>query len=145
MATKTVYHRYRPHQSPLWFLSNRRYFAFMLRELAGLFIAVYAILIAVGLFAGRFHPVLPGPNGSIDVYASMAWLLKTRGFFVFTLISLAFACYHSLTWFDLFPQVTPIQIRGWKVPNRWVFGGMVALWIGLSLALYVVLYGGKLL
>ncbi len=85
-----------------WWLGRRRYVVYMVRELTSLFVGLYCALLVVGLWrlaAGRaawdgFLAALSSPLGAL-----------------FQLVCLAFAAYHSVTWFALTPKAMPLAVR----------------------------------
>jgi fumarate reductase subunit C len=111
-----------------WWLGHRRYVVYMLRELTCVFVGLYCVVLVVGLFRlaqGRaawdgFVAALSSPPGA-----------------VFQLVCLAFAAYHSVTWFALTPKAMPLVMHGAPVPGSAIVGAHYAAWIAVSLAILI--------
>jgi fumarate reductase subunit C len=111
-----------------WWLGHRRYIAYMVRELTSLFIGLYCAVLVVGLFRlvqGRaawesFIATLSSPTGVL-----------------FQLVCLAFAAYHSVTWFALTPKAMPLVVRGEPIPAQAIVGAHYAVWAVVSLVVLI--------
>ncbi len=110
-------------QRATWWLTNKNFFAYMLRELSALFFAIYAILVSFWL--------LQIPRGA-EFFDGFSKLLWSPGFVMFSLIILAFSLYHSLTWFDLTSKAQPIRIGRVLLDRRMVFFGTILVWLAAS-------------
>jgi fumarate reductase subunit C len=112
-----------------WFFDHPRYVRYMTRELTCLFIGAYTILLVVGLARlaqGR------------ETYEAFLTALQAPGSIVFHGLALAFAVYHSATWFNLTPKALPVQIGEDFLPG-WVIAGLhYAAWIVLSLVALIL-------
>jgi fumarate reductase subunit C len=108
----------------LWFLRHPRYVRYMAREFSCLFIGAYTLMLVVGL-----KRLAEGP----DAYAGFLAALGSPGAILFQLLALAFAGYHSITWFRLTPKALPVQIGENFVPDRVIAGAHYAGWALLSL------------
>ncbi len=100
---------YRPRQPITWWLSNGKYFLFMMRELSALFIAAYIFINLLGIYRlcqGRTH---------YEAYLEALQTPLAKGLFV--VISL-FCLYHTVTWFHLTPIVMALRIRGKVISQR---------------------------
>ena len=53
---------------------------------------------------------------------------------MFHVLALAFAVYHSVTWFNLTPKALPLQVGADFVPDGVISGAHFAAWGALSLA-----------
>jgi fumarate reductase subunit C len=115
----------RPYIRPVsragWWLSQPRYFRYMLRELSSLFIGGYMLILTVGL--------LRLSQGPAAYEAFLHNWLGPAGvsYAVFTLI---FALYHTYTWFQVTPKAMPIVLAGKRVPG---FIIVAAHWAGFAL------------
>jgi len=83
---------YYPKLPATWWLRNANYFRFMLRELSSVFIALFLVVFLVQL-----HRLPQGPGA----YAAYLDTLRAPGWIIFHVVALAFALYHSVTWFNL--------------------------------------------
>jgi fumarate reductase subunit C len=58
---------------------------------------------------------------------------------VFHLLTLAFAAYHSVTWFNLTPKALPVQLGEEFLPDWVISGAHFAAWAAVSaVLLYLV-------
>src|SRR5215471_7203672 len=93
----------RKKYGPGWWLHNRNYTRYMLRELTSFFVAVYAILYIyqVALLATSAGPCYPGigaPPCSVTPYDQyVANVLKNPLMIGFSIIILGFTLYHAVT------------------------------------------------
>jgi fumarate reductase subunit C len=72
----------------------------MLRELSGVFLAGYTILLLVLVM--KVHD---GPAA----YSSFRDTLKSPALIVFSCVALLFALLHTVTWFQAMPKVLPLR------------------------------------
>ena len=94
-----------------WWLGHRRYVVFMVRELTSLFVGLYCTLLVVGLV--RLAQGGVAWDGFLTALSSPLGVL-------FQLICLAFAAYHSVTWFALTPKAMPLNFaRHREHPMSW--------------------------
>jgi fumarate reductase subunit C len=122
----------RPYVRPIsttgWWLSEGRYFRYMMRELSSLFIGAFAVLMIFGLYSlaegqpefESFVALLSGPAGT-----------------AFLFVTFLFSVYHTYTWFKVTPKAMPIVLAGKRVPGsiivaaHWLVFAIVsaALWL----------------
>jgi fumarate reductase subunit C len=108
-----------------WVLRHPRYMRYMARELSCLFIGAYTLLLVVGL-----KRLSEGPAA----YEAFLQALASPLGVVFHIVALAFAAYHSITWFKLTPKAMPLLIGERFVPDAVIAGAHYAAWIVVSLA-----------
>ncbi len=84
-----------------WWLSNRHYTLYMIRELTSFFVAVFSLL-----YIWQVAQFASNPAG----YNSYLSLVRNPVMVLFSIIALGFTLYHSLTWFYLTGQVQPFKI-----------------------------------
>lgn len=89
----------RPVPASEWVFRHPRYVRYMVREFSCLFIGGWTALMVWGLKA-----LSEGPAA----WAAFLQLLKSPAGIVFQLLTLAFALYHSVTWFNLTPKALPL-------------------------------------
>jgi fumarate reductase subunit C len=121
----------KPYVRPItseWIFRHPRYLRYMVREFSCLFIGGWTLLMVWGL-----KQLSEGP-AAWDAFLD---LLKTPASIVFHLLALAFALYHSITWFNLTPKALPLQRGEEFVPEVAITGAHFGAWAVLSL---VVLY-----
>jgi fumarate reductase subunit C len=113
---------------PTWWLARPAYIKFMVRELSSAFIAGYAVFLLVMMARAR------------DEMAFNALLesLKSPVSIVLHLIVLAFALYHSITFFNLTPRVLVFHRGEEKVPDSTISGAHYALWLVVSIVLLFI-------
>jgi fumarate reductase subunit C len=119
----------RPYAHPItseWIFRHPRYLRYMVREFSCLFIGGWTLLMVWGLKA-----LSEGPAA----WAAFLELLKTPASIAFHLLTLAFAAYHSVTWFNLTPKALPVQLGGEFVPDLVISGAHFAAWAAVSAGL----------
>jgi fumarate reductase subunit C len=117
---------YYPKLPATWWLSRPNYVRFMIREVTSVFVAAFLVVLLIQL-----HRLGQGP----EAYA--AWLAKLRspGWVLFHVVALAFAVYHSITWFNLTGVVQVVRIGERQVPPSLIAGGAFAGWAVVSLVI----------
>ena len=111
-----------------WWLGHRRYVVYMVRELTSLFIGLYCAVLVIGLF--RLAQGRAAWDGFIAALSSWPGVLLQ-------IVCLAFAIYHSVTWFALTPKAMPVVLRGAPVPGGAIVGAHYAAWIAVSLVVLI--------
>ncbi|HEX5091659.1 MAG TPA: fumarate reductase subunit C [Burkholderiales bacterium] len=108
-----------------WVLRHPRYLRYMAREFSCLFIGAWTFLLIVGL-----KRLAEGPQAWEAFLAALRSPLSVT----FHVVALAFAVYHSITWFNLTPKALPLQLGESFVPDRLVSGAHFLGWGVLSAA-----------
>ena len=111
-----------------WWLGQRRYVVYMVRELTSLFVGLYCALLVVGLF--RLAQGRAAWDGFLAALSSPPGVLLQ-------LACLAFAAYHSVTWFALTPKALPLMLRGEPVPAKTIVGIHYGAWALVSLIVLI--------
>ena len=96
MATETKPKQFVRPMPATWWLKNPAYTWFMIRDVTSVFIAAYCVFLMV-----LMHRASGDPASFRAFYEKLASPLST----VLHLIVLVFACYHSITFFNLTPRV----------------------------------------
>ena len=117
-----VYHRPMP---ATWWLRNRKYFLFMMRELSSVFVALFVLL--------YFYEFSLLSKGQV-VYEAFQKSLRSGGFIAFYIVALLFAVYHSCTWFNLTSKIQVVRLGRWTAPRALVTAGAFLGWIVISVA-----------
>ncbi len=115
-----------PYHRPMpatWWLHNRAYLLFMVREFTSVFIAVYVILLLV-----MVRRLTQGP----EAYDAYLQFLATPGMLAFHIVALLFALFHTITWFNILPKVVVIRLGEERVPGWIVAGVNYAAWVIVS-------------
>ena len=112
-----------------WWLGQRRYTIYMVRELTCLFIGAYVVVILVGLFRLSQGPAAYG-----------AYLDALQGPFAiaFHLLALVFALFHMATWFGLTPKALPLRLGERTVPGTAIIMAHYVFWFVVSAGLLLV-------
>ena len=116
----TPYHR---PMSLWWWLENRAYFKFIIRELTSVFVGMFAVL-----SLWQVRALGQGP----DAYAAFMDRLGTPGFALLNGAVLLFVLYHAITWLNLVPTIVVIRLGERRVPDRIIAGAHYVLWAALS-------------
>jgi fumarate reductase subunit C len=121
----TLYHPrwYRRRMSVWWWLKNRAYSMFVLRELTSVFVAFFAML-----YLWQLRALAAGP----DAYARFLARLKTPLFLTVDTVALVFVLFHTISWFNLTPTAMVVRMKGKRVPDRIVAGSNYVVWVLLS-------------
>jgi fumarate reductase subunit C len=112
-----------------WWLTQRSYFLFMLRELSSVFIALFLV---VYLF--QIYQLSEGP----DAYSAFTRKLSSPGWILFHLVALLFALYHSITWFQSSAVVLPLRIGERLISRPIVMALHVGAWVIVSLVVLLL-------
>lgn len=134
MSQNPAYTDYHPrwlrrHVSTLWWLEQRSYFAFILREASCLFVAwfvVYLLLLVRAVSAG-----------AASYEAFLAWSAQPWALILNT-VSFAFLVFHAITFFDAAPQALVLHVGGRRVPGNLVAAAHYAAWAGASVVIFAV-------
>ncbi len=131
----TLYHPrwYRRRVSVWWWLQNRSYTRFVLRELTSVFVAFFALVCLWQLRA-----LTQGPAA----YEQFLAQLKTPFFVTVDAVAFLFVLFHAITWFNLTPKAMVVRLRGKRVPDWVVVGSNYAAWLVVSGAVAFMLLRG---
>lgn len=129
MATETKSKELIRPMPATWWLKNRAYTWFMIRDVTSVFIAGYCIFLMVLMHRAS------GDAASFQAfYAKLASPLSL----VLHTIVLVFACYHSITFFNLTPRVIVLFRGDEKVPEYLIAGAHFAAWLVVSAVLIIL-------
>jgi succinate dehydrogenase subunit C len=131
----TLYHPqwYRRRVSVWWWLQNRSYTRFVLRELTSVFVAFFALV-----YLWQLHALAQGP----EAYAQFLARLKTPLFLVLDAVAFLFVLFHAITWLNLTPKAVVLRLSGKRVPDGVILSLNYAAWLALSGAVAFVLLRG---
>ncbi|MBO0684020.1 MAG: hypothetical protein J2P45_12740 [Candidatus Dormibacteraeota bacterium] len=121
---------YTPRPTGTWWLRNRRYVLYMVRELTSIPIAAWVV---VYLFQ-----ILRLQSGSgYQPFGGPVWI-------VFSVICLAFALLHTVTFLSLAGRIMRVPLgEGW-VPPRAVVTAMFGLFVIVSVIIgFLMAFGGR--
>ncbi len=91
----------RKHLGPGWWLANRHYTVYMLRELTSFFVTVFSFIYIYQIFLLATNPA--SYNQYLNVVRNPAMIL-------FSAVALGFTLFHSLTWFNLMGKIQLIKV-----------------------------------
>ena len=120
---------YHQKVSSTWWLKKSSYFLFMLRELSSVFIALFLVVYLIQL-----SQLIDGPQA----YVAFTRKLSSPGWILFHIIVLAFALYHSFTWFQSTSVVLPVRIGERLIPREMVTAFSIGAWGLVSLLILIV-------
>jgi succinate dehydrogenase subunit C len=126
MATQyTEFHPrwYRPHVSVYWWLGQRQYLKFILRELSSVFVALFVVMTLFQLSALKEGP---------EAYADFQRSLQSPLVIAVNAIAFLFVVFHAVTWFNLAPSAMPVRLGGKRVPAFFVAAPSYVMWIAVS-------------
>ncbi|WP_137297696.1 fumarate reductase subunit C [Psychromonas sp. SP041] len=105
---------YRREMNNDWWLKNIFYSKYMIREGSSIFITLYSLILAWGVF-----------RLSQGEEAFNAWLsaLQHPVSIVFHLLVLLIALYHTITWFSLAPKAVDLYIKGKPLDGKLIVAG----------------------
>ena len=131
-ARYTPYHPkwYRHRVSVWWWLKNRSYMTFVVRELTSVFVALFALVML-----WQVRSLGQGP----EAYERFSARLKSPLFLTLHALALLFVLYHAVTWFNLAPKAIVLRLKGKRVPDAVVAGLNYAAWLVLSAGVAFVL------
>ena len=111
-----------------WWLHHPRYVAYMVRELTSLFVGLYCLFLVVGLI--RLAQGQAAWDGFVAAFSGPLGVS-------FQLVCLAFAIYHSVTWFALTPKAMPLMIKDEPVPDMAIVGAHYVAWAVVSVVVLI--------
>lgn len=117
---------YRPHVSTWWWLGQKQYLKFILREISSVFVA-WSVLLTLLLL----RSLSAGPQA----YAEFLEMLRNPLVVTLNAISFAFLLFHSITWFNLAPSAMPVRWRGRRLPDLAISVPNFAVWLLISAAI----------
>src|SRR5262249_35669416 len=132
-STEYLPKTYHARVSTFWWMARWAYLKFILREVSSVFVAW---LVVVVLVQGR--ALTRGPE---EYVAFQQWM---RNPFIFALnaISLLFALFHAVTWFNLAPKAMVVRMGGQRVPGLVIALSNYAAWAVVSAAVAWILLRG---
>jgi fumarate reductase subunit C len=137
MSESQPYTEYHPRWlrrrvSTYWWLTRRSYLAFILRELSSIFIAWFVVYL-LWLIGAVTH-------GRLTYEQFLDWSAQPAVLFI-NLVTLFFAFFHAITWFNLAPQATVIRLRGRRLPGALVTASSYTAWAVVSALMVWLLLG----
>jgi len=116
----------RPVSTTSWWLVQPRYIRYMAREVSCVLIGAYSAVVIIGLL--RLSEGATAWNAFLDC-------LQKPTSVAFHLLALAFALYHTTTWFNVTPKAMPVQLGETQLPGGLIIGAHYAGWIAVSVVI----------
>lgn len=135
MVTYTEYppKGYRVRMSTYWWLDRRAYLKFILREISSVFVAWFIIETLL-----EINALIDGPAA----FAEFQDFFRNPFVIVLNVITLFFAVFHSITWFNLTPKAMAVRVGGKRLPPLLVAGPNYVAWAVVSAAVAWLLLRG---
>jgi fumarate reductase subunit C len=108
-----------------WITRHPRYLRYLAREFSCLFIGAWTLMLVCAIAR-----LSEGP----EAWARFLEGLKSPLLVAFHVVALAFAAYHSITWFQLTPKALPVQLGEKFLPDGVISGAHFAAWAIVSVA-----------
>ena len=124
---------YRPRVSTYWWLFQRSYFRFILRELSSVSVAFFVVVTLLQISA-----LSRGP----EAYAAFQQWLKSPLLLTLNAISFLFVVFHTITWFNAAPRAMAIRVGGKRLPDLLIALPNYAVWLAVSAWVVWFLLGG---
>lgn len=114
---------HRHHVSVYWWLWQRHYLKFILREISSVFVAGFVVMTLFQLAALK-----GGPQDYADFESSLASPIVIG----LNIIAFLFLMFHAITWFNLAPSAMPVRMGGKRVSAFLVAAPSYVLWVAIS-------------
>jgi fumarate reductase subunit C len=114
---------YRVRMSTYWWLGQRAYLKFILRELSSIFVAWFVIQTLLQIRALNHGP---------ETYAAFQSFFRNPLVIALNIVSFFFVVFHAVTWFNLAPKAMAVRLGGKRVPAILIAGPNYAAWIVAS-------------
>jgi fumarate reductase subunit C len=114
---------YRPPVSVYWWLKQRQYLTFILRELSSVFVALFVVMTLFQLWALKKGP---------EAYAQFQQWLQSPLVIALSILGFFFVVFHSITWFNLTPSAMPVRLGGKRLPAFLVAAPSYVAWAVVS-------------
>lgn len=113
-----------------WWRKDPYFVRYMIRESSSVFLAIYAVILLVGLFR------LTQGEAAFDAWRGA---LTNPASIVFHWLALLTVGYHAYTWWKVAPKTAPdIRIAGRALPELVITGGGWLATIGTSVLIYII-------
>jgi len=126
----------KPYVRPMpatWWLKRTPYVLFMLRELTSVFVAAYVVIFLV---------MIRRLSEGQAAYEAFLASLKSPLAISFHIVALAFALFHTITWFHLTPKAMAVRIGEERVKPALIIAPNYVAWVLVSAAVAWILLRG---
>jgi len=112
----------RPISKTTWYMRNKRYKVYVLRELSSFLVAFYTFFTICTL------AILA--TGSAEKWDSFLASQQSTSMVVFHAVALLyFLFFQTFPWFKLAPKAMPVQVGENKLPDSYIIIGHYVVWI----------------
>ena len=113
-----------------WWRRNPYFVRYMIRETSSVFLAIYAVILLVGLLR------LTQGESAWDAWRAA---LASPGSLVFHWLALLMVGYHAYTWWKVAPKTAPdLRVAGRPLPELVITAGGWIATLGTSALVYVI-------
>ena len=113
-----------------WWHKNPYYVRYMIRESSSVFLAIYALILLVGLLR------LTQGQAAYDAWREA---MVSPGSIVFHCLALLTVGYHAYTWWKVAPKTAPdLHVAGRPLPQFAITAGGWLATIGASILIYII-------
>ncbi len=113
-----------------WWRKNPFFVRYMIRESSSVFLAIYAVILLVGLLR------LTQGEAAYEAWRSA---LTSPFSIIFHWLALLTVGYHAYTWWQVAPKTAPdIRIAGRAIPEMLITGSGLLATLGTSVLVYVI-------
>ena len=113
-----------------WWRKNPFFVRYMIRESSSVFLAIYALILLVGLLR------LSQGEVAFDAWRMALTSPLSVIFHWFALLTVG---YHAYTWWKVAPKTAPdIRIAGHAIPEMLITGGGMLATLGASILVYII-------
>ena len=113
-----------------WWRKNPFFVRYMIRESSSVFLAIYAIILLVGLLR------LTQGEAAYDAWRAA---LMSPFSVLFHWLALLTVGYHAYTWWKVAPKTAPdIRIAGHAIPEMLITGSGMLATLGASILVYII-------
>ncbi len=123
---------YVPRMPNTWWLHQAAYFKFMLREFTAVFIAIYCVILLIGISRLK---------AGAEEYSGFVAALQTPWSIGFHTVALAFAIYHSVTAWNAIPKLLVVRLGEEQVPPALLVLSQYGAWLAVSALLVWLVFG----
>ena len=126
----------KPYVRPMpatWWLKRSPYLLFMLREFSSVFVAAYVVIFLV---------MIRRLSEGQAAYQAFLASLQSPLAILFHIVALAFALFHTITWFHLTPKAMAVRIGEERVKPALIIAPNYAAWAVVSAVVAWILLKG---
>ena len=124
----------RKHLGPGWWLANRHYTVYMLRELTSFFVTVFSLIYIYQI------SLLATNRASYNQYLNV---VRNPAMILFSVVALGFTLFHSLTWFNLMGKIQLIKVGRKPLSPKIVTGIFTVLLVVILVGVIQLFLVGK--